>query len=163
MALLRLLVYVLLLLAPLAGCARGNAVKSNSPAQVQVDALAAKLANRDIRRVEILQIPARVLTGARVTPEMLEEGFYYKIAISDIRGDAYENSLVEAAKSMAVQPGTETADLRWGVIFYGVDDGRVGALYFDKTGSSGAVGDAPVSFRGDFFNWLDDNFSHCLH
>ena len=76
--------------------------------------------------------PGTRMIGMDITPEMLEEQFYYKVTIHEMRGGAYENSLIEAAKSIAVQPGTEMADLRWGVIFYGVDDGRVGALYFDR-------------------------------
>jgi hypothetical protein len=54
------------------------------------------------------------------------------------------------------------ADLRWGIIFYGLDDNRVGAIYFDKTGSRGSVESSPVSFNGGIFKWLDGNFSDCF-
>ncbi|PYV30999.1 MAG: hypothetical protein DMG09_26445, partial [Acidobacteria bacterium] len=74
----------------------------------------------------------------------------------------HQQKLTEAAKSIAVQPETVMPDLRWGVIFYGLDDRRVGVLYFDKTGSRGGVGDTPVSFKGGFFKWLDGNFSDCF-
>jgi hypothetical protein len=144
------------------GCAQGREVKTQSPAQSQVDALATKLANREIGRVEILQIPARILTRTRITPGMLERQFHYKLTIRDVRGEVHQEKLTEAAKSITVQPETEMPDLRWGVIFYGLDDTRVGALYFDKTGSRGGVGDTPVSFKGGFFEWLDGNFSGCF-
>ena len=158
----RVVVFVLLLLAPMTGWAQGNKVNGKSQAQSQVDALAAKLANGEIGKVEILQIPSRILTRIRITPTMLEKQFHYKLTIRDVRTGAYQDKLVEAARSIAVQPGTEIPDLRWGVVFYSLDDSRVGALYFAKTGSSGAVGDAPVSFKGNFFKWLDRNFSTCF-
>ena len=65
------MIFVLLLLAPMVGCAQRNNVKGNSPAQSQVDFLAKKLASGEIVRVEILQIPSRILTRTRITPEML--------------------------------------------------------------------------------------------
>jgi hypothetical protein len=158
----QLTICILLLLAPMTGCAQEGSVKGNNPAQSQVDGLAAKLANGEIGRVEIFQIPARILTRTRITPEMLEKQFYYKLTIRDVRGGAHQGNLFEAMKSIAAQPGGEMADLRWGVVFYLIDESRVAALYFDKSGSSGAVGDTPVSFRGDFFRWLDGNFSSCF-
>ena len=154
-----LTICALLLLAPMTGCAQGDKVKGNSPAQSQVDVLAAKLASGEIARVEIFQIPARILTRTRITPEMLEKQFHYKLTIRDIRGSAYQNKLVEATKSIAAQPGGEMPDMRWGVVFYGVDESRIGALYLDKSGSRGVVGDTPASFKGDFLKWLDGNFS----
>jgi hypothetical protein len=137
-------------------------VKGNNQAQSQVDALAAKLAHGEIVRMEILQIPPRVLTRTRVTPEMLEKQFHYKLTIRDVRGGVHYSKLVAITKSIVIQPQSEMADLRWGVIFYGMDESRVAAFYFDKEGSTGAVGDIPVSFRGEFFKWLEGNFSTCF-
>lgn len=156
---MKALTAALLLLVPMMGCAQGNKVKSNSPAQSQVDNLATKLANGEIGRVEIFQIPARVLTRTRITPDALERQFYYKLTIRDIRGGAHQAKLIDGMKSLAVQPESEMADIRWGVVFYGTDESRVGALYFDKSGSTGAVGVSPVSFKNDLFKWLDGSFS----
>jgi hypothetical protein len=157
-----IMAFILLLLVPLGVCAQGDKVNSNNSAQSQVDGIAAKLASGEVGRIEILQIPARVLTRTRITPPMLEKQFHYKLTIRDARGGPYQNKLAEVTKSLAVRPATEMADIRWGVVFYGVDDGRLLALYFDKSGSSGAVGDSPVSFKGDLFKWLDGNFSACF-
>jgi hypothetical protein len=160
----QVVVYILLLLSPVTVCAQGGdqLVKGNNQAQSKLDALAAKLADGEIVRMEILQIPPRALTRTRVTPEMLEKQFHYKLTVRDIRGEVYYSKLVEVAKSIVIRPQSETADLRWGVIFYGVDESRVAAFYFDKGGSNGAVGDVPVSFRGEFFRWLEGNFSTCF-
>lgn len=158
----QVLAYVILFLSPIIVCAQGDQMKGNSQVQSQVDALAAKLINGEIVKIEIINIPSQVLNRTRITPEMLEKQFHYKLTFRDIRGNIHKNKLVEAIKSMAVQPQAEMADIRWGVIFYGVDDIRVGAIYFNKTGSSGAVGNVPVSFKGNFFKWLDSNFSNCF-
>jgi hypothetical protein len=130
--------------------------------QAQVDALAVKLSTGLISRVEILQIPARILTRTRITPDMLERQFDYKLTIRSIRGGVYENSLVAAARSILVQPQPEMPDLRWAAIFYGIDDTRIASLYFDRGGTEGAVNNVSVSFRGHFFKWLDDNFWSCF-
>lgn len=153
---------MLLLLAPIDGCAQGGKVKGTSPAQSQVDVLAAKLESGEIARIEIFEIPARILTRTRITPEALERQFHYMLTIRDIRGGAYQPKLIEATKSLAVQSRSEMPDIRWGIVFYGPNETRAGAVYFDKSGDSGAVDSAPVSFKGDLFKWLDRNFSSCF-
>jgi hypothetical protein len=158
----RMAVCVLLLFVPITGCTQGHEVKASTSAQSQVDRLVTELANSEIGKVEVLQIPPRILTRARITPTMLERQFHYKLTIRDVRGGVHQQKLTEAAKSIVVQPQTEMPDLRWGVIFYGLDDSRVGALYFDRWGTKGAIGDTPVSFKGGFFKWLDSNFSNCF-
>jgi len=157
---LRPVIYCIMML--IGGCAEGNQVKADSQTGSEVDGLVAKLAKGEIGRVEVLQIPPEVLTRTRITPEMLERQFDYKFTIHDVRGGAYRKGLLEAMRSVEVGPRSEMPDLRWGIVFYDVHDMRVGALYFDKTGSRGAVDNAPVSFRGDFFKWLKDSFARCF-
>ncbi len=153
---------VLLLLAPIAGCTHGDKVKGTSPAQSRVDVLAAKLEGNEIGRIEIFEIPPEVLTRIAITPEALEKQFDYKLTIRDIRGGAYQAKLIEAMKSTVVQPRSDMADIRWGIVFYGIDETRVAGVYFDKWGGNGAVDSTPVSFKGDLFKWLDGNFSDCF-
>ena len=53
----------------------------------------------------------------------------------------------------AIEPARDGADLRWGVVFYSLaeKEKRLGAIYFDRTGRSGALNDLPVSFgKGAF-------------
>lgn len=138
-------------------------MENKSQAHTQVEVITAKLDNYQIGRVEILQIPPYVLTRTRITPDMLEKQFDYKLTIRDMRGGAYRDGLLEAMKSVVVQPESEMADIRWGIIFYGLEDRRLGAIYFDKWGGHGAVGNVPVSFKGKLFKWLDSNFSCCFH
>jgi hypothetical protein len=137
------------------------AQRPNNPNELQaeVDALAVKLSTGLISRVEILQIPSRILTRTRITPEMIERQFAYKLTINSFNGGMYKDSLVAAVGSIQVQPLPEMPDLRWAAIFYGLDDARIASLYFDRSGMKGAVNNASVSFQGGLFNWLDSNFS----
>lgn len=133
----------------------------NAPnaAQSRIDALIVSLRSSGIGRVEILQIPPRILTRTRVTPDMLERSFHYKLIIQDVRGGAYNPDLQAALSSTSVQPATDMGDLRWGVMFFDAAEHRVASLYFDASGRRGAVDSLPVSFNGDLSKWLDSNFS----
>jgi len=134
-------------------------MKGNSPAQLKVDALAVKLTNYEIIKIEILQIPMEMSTDTQITPDLLERVFRYKLTIRDIRGGAYQSEIIDVLKSTVVQPRTKSPDLRWGVIFYNKEGIRVGALYFDRSGNFGAVDNTPVFFSGTFYRWLESNFS----
>lgn len=152
-------VYIFVLLLPLLAHPENNAMKSTVQLQSQVDALGVKVARDEIGKVEILQMSAETLTRTRITPEMLWKQFDYKLTIRDTRNSTYRNKIAEAIKSITVQQTNEDPDLRWGVLFYDLNEKCVGAIYFDKTGSKGIVGDVQASFSGNLFKWLDDNFS----
>jgi hypothetical protein len=153
---------LLFVLFYMSGYAGGDQMKDANQSQLQVDIVVQKLTNNEIGRIDVLQIPTRILTRARITPEMLDVQFHYRLTIHDVRAVAYRDQLRDAVRTIVVQPRPEMSDIRWGVVFYDINDARVGALYFDKTGRSGAVSDKPVSFEGKFFKWLEDSFSKCL-
>jgi hypothetical protein len=154
--------YVVLFLALITVCEARAQVEPKNQAQSQVDALVAKLAEDDIEMIEILQIPPEVCTSISTTPESLEKDFVYKLVVLDIRNTVYRDQLLRAMKSVVVQPERDIGDMRWGVVFYDGKDSRVGAIYMDKWGKRGAVGNMPVSFKGNLFKWLDRNFSCCF-
>jgi len=131
-------------------------------AEARTSDILRQLSSGAIARVEILQIPGRVLTRSRITPAMLEQQYHNKVEIRDITLTAYYKDVVYAFKSLVVRPEEEGADLRWGIVFYSRTGQRAGALYFDKTGRRGVVDDLPVAFQGDFFAWVDRTFSKCL-
>lgn len=131
---------------------------ANDP-QSRINALISSLRSNSVERVEIFQIPARILTRTRVTPEMLEHSFHYKLTIRDIRGGAYNAGLLASVSSTSVQPADEMGDLRWGMIFFSADEARIASIYFDASGHRGGIDKATVSFKGDLFRWLDSNFS----
>src|SRR5205807_7950056 len=82
---------VFILLALLIGCARADKVKdkadqnrdANSPQGI-VELISKALSEKAIGKMEILQIPPRIITTARVTPEMLEKQYHSKLIIRDV-------------------------------------------------------------------------------
>ena len=93
---------------------------------------------------------------------MLEKQYHSKLIIRDVTETAYRGKIVDSFESLAAVPRKDSADIRWGVIFFARDDSRIGAVYFDKSGAFGNVDNLPVSFRGSFFGWLDRTFSSCF-
>lgn len=154
-----MMLYIILFLSFVTVQTEGNSMENSAQVQLQIDNLAAKLENYEIGKIEILKIPAEVLTRTRITPEILEKQFDYKFTIRDIRGVACRDGFIDTLKSMSVQPLSEMPDLRFGVIFYTVDGKRLEAIYFDKIGNKGGVGNIPVSFKGNFFKWINGNIS----
>jgi hypothetical protein len=132
---------------------------SDNPVQSEVNKLVAKVALGTIGRIEIVQIPATVLTRANVTPEMLEKQYHYKVIIRHVSDGVLGREIATALKSLKAYPETVVSDLRWGIIFFDEGGGRAGAIYFGARGSRGAVGGATASFSGSFFGWLSSNFS----
>ena len=153
---------IAILIATMFGCGQINDAKTEKPPQVYLQTISMALGKDQIGKVEILQIPPRILVRAQVSPEALEKQYHNKLVIRDIAATAYRSKVVDIFKTVSVQPRKDTADLRWGVIFYSRDDTRVGAVYFDQSGHYGAVDNKPVSFQGDFFHWLDTTFSDCF-
>lgn len=157
---LKLLFHFIIALAPL--WVWGHQMRDDMEGRRAVDALIASLERGEVVRVEILEMPPRILTRTRITPAMLEKQFHYMVTIRDLRDSLLRSKILEAAKSISVEPRADMPDLRWGVVFYDEKNARINALYFDKTGKSGAVGNTAVSFKGNFLKWLEGGFSSCL-
>jgi hypothetical protein len=153
------LVLALLAFCPCLCFAQGTPVNAADTPQSRIAVLVDKLGSNQVQRIEIVQIPPRILTRTRVSPDMLERSFHYKLIIRDIRGGAYRSSLLAALKYTSASPSTEMGDLRWGVVFFDQNDQRIESLYFDASGRRGAVDSLPAAFTGEMHNWLGDNFS----
>lgn len=150
------------LLAIIVACNRSNHTNTENPPQKDVQSISAALAQDQVEKVEILQIPPRILTRAQVSAEILETHYHNKLIIRDITASAFRSKMIDILKGVSVQSRREMADLRWGVIFYSRDGKRIGALYYERSGRYGAVNGVPVEFQGDFFRWLDGTFSNCM-
>jgi hypothetical protein len=155
-------VLVVLLLNTLVCSAQGGAVNITDTPQSRVNALADRLRTNSVQRIEIIQMPPRMLTRTRITPEMLEKSFHYKLIIRDIRGGVYVPSLTAAVASTSADSAPDPGDLRWGIAFFDQNERRIAFLYYDASGRHGAVDTSPVVFKGDLLKWLDDNFSRAL-
>jgi hypothetical protein len=130
--------------------------------QAQIEQLSKALADNQIGRIEILQIPSRVLTRARITPAMIEKQYQNKFTIRDINSSSYKGKFATALKNTSASQREEIPDLRWAVILYSQQDSRVGAIYFDKSGQYGVLNNVGVAFKGEFTRWLTATFVSCF-
>ena len=156
----RAMSFLVIITSLLAGFAQP--VKGTGRAKETVHALSSALSGNQIERIEIIQMNPWVMTRSRITSQMLEKQYDYNLTIQKTSSFGSRETMVKALSSVAVKPLENGADLRWGVVFYGQNDIRVGAIYFDRSGNRGSVNDMPVSFEGDFFSWLDKTFSGCF-
>jgi hypothetical protein len=161
---MRAFVIVILLFVATTSTCDAQAEHMSAPISVQtrIGAIVSGLRSGEIVRVEILQIPPGVETRTRVTPDILERTYDYKLIIRDLRGGAHSEGLRAAVASTSIAPSTDLADLRWGLIFLDNSGQRVGALYLDASGRFGVVDSVAVSFRGGLSEWLNSNFSHAF-
>ena len=149
-----------LLLATLVVNSAQGTVSNGDTVQSQVAMLVNKLKSNEIERVEIIHMPLRILTRSRMTPQMLEKSFSYKLVIHDIRGSIYNSSLLAALTSASVKTNSEMGDVRWGITFFDQGERPIGSLYVDGTGHRGAVDTTSVSYgRPEISDWLNTNFS----
>jgi hypothetical protein len=158
---INLAVVVSLLVGFLLSCGGSAQVKAHSPAQARAEVIASKFLAGEIDRIEIVHIPARILTRTAVTPHMIEKSSDYKLTILSPGFGAYKDTMNDGLNAISVKPQTEMKDIRWGAIFYS-HESRIGALFFDNGGRYGSVDDTAVSFNDKkFFEWLN-SFSSCL-
>jgi len=134
--------------------AKDDSMDNNDQIQSKISSIIAKLNNNEIGKVEIIVIPARLLTRTRITPEMMEKQYVYKLTIKDIRSASCRNKFYETFASLSAQKSSRTPDIRLGVIFYNINNERLDAIYFDKSGNNGVVGNDVVILKGNFFKWL---------
>ena len=139
---------------------------SDNRAQSAVNSIEKALESYQVFKVEIVQVPEYVESRTQFDSKGLEDRFYYKVTIADIRGNPYRADLIAAVKSVTADSRPTSVDLRWGILFYNEDGTRIGAVFFDSSGRHGAVNDEPVNFNGilsnSLFAWLKDNFGNCL-
>jgi hypothetical protein len=156
------MISLFVLVALLLGCTHAGQTRPSNMEQDQVASIVAALKTDKVSRIEILQIPSRILYRTRVTSAVLEKDYYLKLTIRYFHDSDQFARLVASLDSTRVELQSNPADLRWGLIFYSKDDSRIGAFFFDQTGSRGAVNGTPVSIDGTLFKWVGDTFSNCF-
>jgi hypothetical protein len=103
----------------------------NVTRQPQIDVVLNQIRVRAAQKVEVIQIPPQMFTRVRVTQEMLERTYHYKLIIRDT--SSYAAGLETALSSVSATADTELADLRWGVSFFDDANHKIGSLYFDAS------------------------------
>ena len=94
------------------GTSGSQDVQNTNQVQGRLHDLALSVANGSISKIEVLQMPSDILTRTRITPEMLEKQFHYKLMFQQVRGSSPSAKLTNAMKSASVNPQAEAADLR---------------------------------------------------
>ncbi|MGA7743283.1 MAG: hypothetical protein WBP56_04525 [Polyangia bacterium] len=143
------------------GCLGGGPARNDSDVQRRLDKLVDNVKRREVARLEVLWIPADTLTRTRLTQEMLERQYYYKVTVREIRGGPLEQGLINVLGSLTVEPVYEAPDLRRGVLFFDANGSRLGAIYVDRAGSRGVVDTVAVSLNGGFSSWIANTFEVC--
>jgi len=158
-----LIVITPMVILVITGCAKPaeslQQITAEDP-QNAVASLVSNIENGKVQSVEILDIPADIMTNHALSPQELQMQYSYKITISRLGSSRQEKSLVAALKATKVARTKRKTDLRWGVLFRS-DKGQIQAIYLDGFGQFGQIDEVPVSFEGGIYGWLQ-SFSVCL-
>jgi len=153
---LRRLTLVLQILL-VSACSHGDLTRGGDPLNDQVDKLVRQLQSGKVGKIEVVGIPASVVFVANATPDVVETAWQYRITVRNIDGERLDN-LVLALKEARPERDAHFADLRVGVIFYSSAEGkqeeRLCSLFFNRTGSRGALNGVPVAFGGGLYRRL---------
>ncbi len=144
------------------GLSNGQSPGVQSSGQAQLDFLSRESQGGRIGRVEVLQIPKDLNTRNPVTAAYLESGWFFKFTVRRL-DPPNSAELAKILKVIKTGPYSERTDFRSAVIFYYLpEEKRIGAIYFDRTGSRGAVNDVPVSFGENLLGELERALSLSL-
>jgi hypothetical protein len=147
--------WTILLIAP----SYGEEIGTDEAIGLRLKTLITRLHLREIGRVEIVQIPTYIETRTRITPELLDDAFYYKFVIHDVRGSTYGAGLTSAIQRTTLSASPERYEVRWGISFFDLGDQRAEAIYFSSDGRHGFIGSTAVSMGGGLSSWMARNFS----
>jgi hypothetical protein len=139
-------------------CGQAPTRSPDGATQQRWAAIVESLSRGQVDKIELFQLPSSVSSRSAITPEELERSAYYVITIKNVGHIKLHESLTEAARSVALEDGVQPPDLRWGIVFYDESGSRVGALYFDKFGRSGALDHTAVQVSGHLLGWVKDCF-----
>ncbi|MDY7540782.1 hypothetical protein QN395_21125 [Undibacterium sp. RTI2.2] len=131
-------------------------------AQVKQNKLTSYIREHRVKSVEIIWINPTTEFRQTVSPMDIEKLFDRKLIIRRLWGDALEKSLLAAIKSTTFfKPDDKfEIDIRWGVKFFDEkSDVPIASIFVDGSGELGMIDGTPVAMRGDFYQWLDRNFS----
>jgi hypothetical protein len=129
-------------LVPIGLFAQSNPRGSNDN---QVRTTKALIESGAVTRVLIFHVPDSTMTRVALTPQallsMAGSGF-------EITADIKER-LKPVFSGMSFQKEKQIPDLRWGVLFYDVNNREIGSVFVDKFGQHGYVNREAGSFQAD--------------
>jgi hypothetical protein len=123
---------------------------------IQVRAPMALIDNVAVARVVILHLPDSTMTRVALTPQAF-------LSIADSRFEMtsdIKERLGPAFSGMSIQIEKQIPDLRWGLLFYDMNNREIGSIFVDKFGQYGYMNQEPGSFKPDH---LGSNLVKELH
>jgi hypothetical protein len=150
---MKILLFMLLFLAP-------SYLVAQPPTQGARDEhrkpLSSALEIRKVKRVTIVHMPDSIMTRVNITPEALRRLASSTFEISD----HVEEKLSPVLSQVYFQHEDHSPDLRWGVLFFDVQNREVGSVYADALAHYGYVNGETVGFHTD---WWVPNIAKRLH
>jgi hypothetical protein len=110
------------------------------------------VAPEQVRRVEVLYFPERVLVRAALSPE-LEQLYQYKLEIRDVRESAEWQRLPSLLRETSVKPSGHAYDHRTAVLLFDKDGRRLASVYFDQFGTGGTIDGESGTISGGIYRW----------
>jgi len=105
----------------------------------EASAVVQLLRSGKVQRLEIIYYPEKIQTRARLTPDMLENQYRYKLIVNDAQSSAVGQDVIAAIEADSLTASDQQADFRWGCSFYDSRGERLTSLYFDAFGKIAMV------------------------
>lgn len=115
-----------------------------------------------IARLEVLYLPARILTRTQTSPQMLEKNYHYRLVITNTSVAQTLDSFVNALEKTKMTQRKDRADFRWACLIYDKNDVRILSIFLDGECTKAAIGDLSVILDGPLNNWFKANFLNCF-
>jgi len=101
-----------------------------------------------VRQLEIIYFPEEVATRTRLTSEMLEKQWRYKVVINELQSAPFKRRILAAAEASTFKRTDVRSDLRLGCFFYDEQGNRLLSFFSDATGKVGVLNDELVVSNG---------------
>lgn len=156
-------IWLIVLAMLVTGCTKKEGAERLSAAQSRIDLLQEELSRDAVGRIDIVHISDGAESPIRVSPDMLEKNFQYKIVIRDARHGIDGPGLQKSVRDTFVQMSSDGGDLRWGLTFFNLTGRPIVSIYLDSSGERGFVGSQTVTFNRSLGNWIRRNFHGVLN
>jgi hypothetical protein len=146
----------------LAGCSSQPRRSESSTSRNRLQSLAFGLEAGSVTRIEVFHIPVRVETPVALSASDLERTFDYRLTLQTSTSPHATKALAAALRDSKAYESNNKLDVRFGVVFYGPDVGRVGSIYLGGDCKSGQVDDVSIEYVGGVCSWVTHALSGVL-
>jgi hypothetical protein len=117
-----------------------------------------------VKKIEIMHIPTNRMCLGNVSSSRMDVSYGYKLIVRDPESSELMKELMGVLRNVSADWSGELADIRWGLVFYDLEDRRLFSIYLDRTGHNGVVNGACVNIRSDALRkWAEKTLGSVLH